>query len=214
MKRIAVLFLLGVVLISGCATVDCKEEYIEPASVLFKKNSVIINKPKAEVWKQLIPGLGSTFFVINNIDKESGLINISYKGDPERLLDCGDIKKEFKNIRGTQKFDFPAAKDFQRYLTVRNGYTFNVERKMDLEGRMNIIVQELTPQSTKVTVNAKYVVTKDVKFYFAGRLEGRDLDTINFNSGQQGCFEAGTTCQSNGVFEQEVLSVLLNIKKQ
>ena len=54
-------------------------------------NTITVNKSKEEVWKELIPQIGKNFFVINNLDKESGIINISYSGDPERYIDCGEI---------------------------------------------------------------------------------------------------------------------------
>ena len=68
MKRIFILAVI-VTLIGGCAG---KVEYIQPTNTYKANNSVTVNKPRADVWKQIIPALGSSFFVINNIDKESG----------------------------------------------------------------------------------------------------------------------------------------------
>ena len=75
-KIIAVLILT---ILAGCAG---KFEYTRPTSLPTLNNSVVINKSKDEVWKQIIPMLGKQFFVINNLDKDSGIINISYSGDP------------------------------------------------------------------------------------------------------------------------------------
>src|SRR5262245_57370267 len=72
----------------GCAS---RFEYIKPPSQVATPNFKMIEKPREEVWNAAIPALGKQFFVINNLDKDSGLINLSYAGDPEQYIECGRI---------------------------------------------------------------------------------------------------------------------------
>jgi len=96
-------------LLVGCAG-DFK--YTRPASKPTLSNSVLVKKSKDEVWKEIVPALGRKFFVINNLDRDSGIINISYTGDPERYVDCGRICSYVKNLRGERVYDFPASKGY------------------------------------------------------------------------------------------------------
>ena len=206
--RILILLLCAMVFSVGCSS---EYEYKPPTTRPVLNNSITVNKSKDDVWKEIVPALGKTFFVINNLDKESGLINISYGGDPEKYIDCGHIHSYVKNLAGARTYDFPASKAYQRYEVMGNEGLGQIIRKMDLEGRMNIIIEEVNANQTKVTANTRYVVTKivDVTAIGTGYVTKHN-DTITFNSGQRGTFPQGTFCQCNGNFEQEVLSLLLS----
>ena len=159
----------------------------------------------------MIPALGKQFFIINNLDKESGLINISYSGDPETYVDCGRIKSYVKNARGERTYDFPSARAYQAYEVMDTeggtGY-WQVERKVQLEGRMNLILQEIDAGSTNITANTKYIVTRT--FSTQGP-NGRDsgTDSVSFNSGQSATLPgAKTECRATGKFERDVLDLV------
>lgn len=158
--------------------------------------------------------LGRKFFVINNLDKDSGIINISYSGDPEKYIDCGWINSYVKNARGERTYNFPASRAFQEYEVMdmeKGAGLLFVSRKMNLEGRMNIIVEEISETQSRVTANTKYILTKTISVReVLNKLVGTSTDTISFNSGQEGIFpgSGGTTCQATGKLEDEVLSLL------
>jgi len=183
--------------------------YTPPKTSVTPKNSITVDKSKEEVWKEIVPALGKTFFVINNLDKESGFINISYSGDPEKYVDCGKIHSYVSNLAGTRTYDFPASKAYQQYEELNNAGLFSIVRTMELEGRMNIIIEELETNKTRVTVNTKYILTRKADITNPQGTQSRLNDTVNFNSGQQVNFPQGTVCQCNGNFEEEVLSLLL-----
>ena len=97
----------------------------------------------------------------------------------------------------------------------QSGGLFFIDRKMNLEGRMNLIIEEIAPNKTLVTANMKYVLTKSSTVRNVQNASSSFSDTISFNSNQGDRFPAsgsrvGTFCQANGKFEQEVLSLLLN----
>jgi len=206
-KVIVTVALVLVCLISGCVT--GKVDFAKPTEQGAIQNSVVINKSKDRVWKEMVPALGREFFVINNLDKESGLINLSYTGDPEKYIDCGRIISTVKNARGERTYDFPGSKAYQEYELNHQGQLFFVARKMNLEGRMNIVIQEIAPNQSQITVNTRYVLSKDMTIAdVLGHRQNR-TDTISFNTGQKATSPGGKTdCQCNGEFEKTVLGIL------
>lgn len=205
MKKIAITLFVSIVL-AGCAG---KMDYIPPQPVGTTKNTITINQPKDMVWKKIIPSLGASFFVINNIDKDSGFINISYSGDPEKYVDCGTIDSFVKNARGERHYVFPASIGYKEYETLINGQLVFYKRKMNLEGRVNIVVQEVTEQQTLVSVNTKYIVTKDIYMSNPQNQSQHLNDNISFNTNGSGMFPNGrTNCYSTGELEKEILSAI------
>ncbi|MEW6263352.1 MAG: hypothetical protein AB1641_09755 [Thermodesulfobacteriota bacterium] len=214
MKKLLYVLLTSFILV-GCVTGS--HYYQPPLPVTELDNSIIIDKNKEELWKQIIPSLASTFFVINNIDKSSGLINISYNGNPEKYIDCGRLHFEI-NTPGKQIFDFPGASAYQRYMVSPGpGQLFHMERKLDLEGRINIVVQEIASNRTKLIINTRYIVKKKNHISNVnGQLIQILEDSISFNSGQREKFGHGveTTCTPNGELEKQIISILTGLQKQ
>lgn len=205
MKKYIIASSIGL-LLSGCAG---KVDYTQPTNTYKTNNSVMVNMPRSEVWKNMIPSLGGSFFVINNLDKDSGFINISYSGDPEKYIDCGVIDSYVMNARGERNYNFPAASTYQEYETMENGNLLFIKRKMNLEGRANIIVQEMSPDSTLVTVNTRYVVTKDIALSNPQGQSHHMNDSISFNTNGSASFPQQTTCYATGALEKELLSSLV-----
>lgn len=174
---------------------------------------IVINKPRDSVWNAAVPQLGKRFFVINNLDKASGLINISYSGDPEKYVDCGRIVSFVKNARGERTYDFPGARAQQHYEVMTGNGLFFHDRRVQLEGRVNLIFEELGPSSTRVTASTRYVVqrTQTVR-----NVEGRTqtgTHSVSFNTGGEASFPAvadgrATECAATGEIEREILSIL------
>lgn len=191
--------------LAGCVS---PVKYEAPALPSAKEsNRLTVSRPRAEVWKTAIPAIAQRFFVINNIDQSSGLINVSYGGDPERYVDCGVITVE-DPIRGIIKF--PAAKEQQRFSYGAGLVLLNVNRTMKLEGRVNLIFEE-RGSSTLITANTRYVLTRDMD---ATHQDGRSFgktSTVAFNSGQSGTFSAQTSdgqpfiCHPTGRLEADLL---------
>jgi len=192
-----------------------KTDYIRPSSQPPLSNSILLNKSKDDAWKEIVPALGKNFYVINNIDKSSGLINISYTGDPETYIDCGRGSSYVKNLKGERTYEFPAARANQVYEVMEGGVLYFIDRKVNLEGRMNLIFEELGPLQTKITANTRYVVTRTSTFQQAGTAgTATRSDSIAFNTGQQASFPRSSSqhtveCQANGKFESDVLNLFM-----
>lgn len=195
-------------LIAGCAG---KIDYIRPASSTKTDNTKVVNKSRQAVWDAAVPQLGKEFFVINNLDKSSGLINISYSGDPEKYIDCGRIVSYVKNARGERTYDFAASKQQMTYEVMTSNLFF-LNRQMNLEGRVNLIFEELGPEQTRVSANTRYVVRRDLTVRDVQERSQSRNDSVSFNTNTSASFAAGnnagdaTTCQPTGVLEREILS--------
>jgi uncharacterized membrane protein len=64
--------------LSGCTA--GKFDYVRPTSHASNPNLKIVERSRDSVWDASVPELGKRFFVINNLDKSSGFINVSYTG--------------------------------------------------------------------------------------------------------------------------------------
>lgn len=217
LRKPTILVLALHLVLTACVT--GKVNYTKPSFAPTLNNSIAINKSKEDLWKEIVPALGKNFFVINNLDKASGLINISYTGDPETYIDCGRAVSTVENLRGERTYDFPAAKAKQVYEIAERSLLFWIDRKMHLEGRMNLVMEELSTSQTRITVSTRYVVTRTntIQQYGVG-VPYTSTDSAAFNSGQTGTFPPGTAftmeCQPTGKFESDVLSLLTGSKPQ
>ena len=193
-----------------------KVDYIRPtAKVEPASNVKTLQRARDAVWSASVPELGKQFFVINNLDKSSGLMNISYTGDPERYIDCGRITSYVQNARGERTYDFAGAKAQQTYEVLNVGVgLFSIDRRMSLEGRVNLIFEEVGPNATRVTANTRYVVSRTQTIRSAtNNFPQTANDSISFNSGTGAFFPANSQgqsaeCVSTGALERELLEAI------
>ena len=202
---------LAAMLLTACAG---KIDYIRPtATVAPGSNSKVIDKPREAVWSAAVPELGKRFFVINNLDKSSGLINISYTGDPEKYVDCGRIISFVKNARGERTYNFAGSSAQQSYEILESGGLFFIDRRMSLEGRVNLIFEEVSANQTRITANTRYVVQRVRAIRAAANNASQTLtDSVSFNSGSSANFAGqesqAAQCAATGNLEQEILNAL------
>ncbi len=208
MKSIKILMTLSCLLICGC--VSGQFQYTQPLKpVISQPNFVVLEKPKDIVWKELIPAVGKAFWVINNLDKASGLINISYQGDPLLYVDCGSMKSFVNHAGVPRKYEFLGSSSDTFFETVEHGSILTVRRKLSLEGRVNLILEELTPGQTKITASSKYILSKTSILNPSGGTQYTEHDTISFNSNQGSVFsKGGTICYANGKLEASLLQMV------
>src|SRR3546814_13771527 len=76
----------AILLTAGCAA-QADLNYRKPTQPSLT-NSRTVNAGFEETWYRLVRNLSSEFFVINNIEKASRIINVSFQTDaPERYVD-------------------------------------------------------------------------------------------------------------------------------
>ncbi len=205
-------------IVVGCAG---KVDYMRPASkVAPSANVKVVERSRDAVWNGSIPELGKRFFIINNLEKSSGLMNVSYTGDPERYIDCGTITSYVKNARGERTYNFSGAKAQQSYEIMSSNEMrmalYTIDRRMNLEGRVNLIFEEIGPTTTRVTANTRYVVTRTqiaLSSLDNNSIPRTTSDTLSFNSGTGASFPtnaqgSAAECVSTGILEGELLSAI------
>lgn len=190
----------------GCASGNFT--YIPSNQPAFVKNSIDVDKSKDSTWNQLIAGLSSGFFVINNMDRESGFLNLSYAGDPEKYVDGGELNYTMSNLRGERTYRFPASRASAQYEAMVGSNLCGFLRQLDLDGRINILLSELAPSRTRITVNIRYILTLKVTGQsVTGQIVAPYQETFSFNSGQSTKSNAGTEYRSKGILEQTILEI-------
>jgi hypothetical protein len=138
MKFICRFFPVTLLVFAGCMT----SSYVAPdTSVIPSENySRVIDKPFDQTWSALMQFAGSAYFDIQQFEKQSGLLILSFVGSiPGEFITGGHFKTE-----GVWYFNG----DFVDFcVKYRGGY---------LEDRVNVIVSPVDSNRTRVTVRAHY----------------------------------------------------------
>jgi hypothetical protein len=84
------------IFITGCATQGVSTyKYTDNAPIQIN-NELVVSKPQSQVWDILVKELSKSFYVINNIDKESRIINVSFSSNaPSEYVDCGKTHRTY-----------------------------------------------------------------------------------------------------------------------
>ena len=112
------------------------------------QNEAVINKPFSQVWDELVKGLAKSFYVINNIEKASRLINVSFSTEsPQSYVNCGKSIRTYErdNERANYEYEIAASSTYKLAAGRVGQYgqyigTLHVHRSTSLEGRVNVYV--------------------------------------------------------------------------
>ena len=131
------------------------------------KNSVITNKNFDETWTSLIDFVNDSFFMIENLDKDSGLLTLSFGSKKAKnFIDCGYFEYTL----------FFTGEEFKgSYIEYAKSGLLAV-----LEAKMNINLQKIDNKSTKISINTNYTFsTQHALGYYDPKLN----QTYSFESG-------------------------------
>jgi hypothetical protein len=141
MKRLLASLLAGL-LLAGCGVTT--PDYTAPqSSASMDKTTVTLDESYDQAWEQLINFTSSRFFAIDNYEKDSGLMTLSFSSEPGRFINCGQISTD-----GPPSYEG----DYVQWFSERPA-------TLDLDGRMNLNVREVAQDQTEIDVNVRYVVT-------------------------------------------------------
>lgn len=184
--------------------------YTPPSPRPIGPNIAFVARSRDSVWHALVPELARTFFVINNLDQGSGFVNVSYSGDPEQFVDCGRLVSRVGDINSNRSYEFPAARARVELEVFRSGSIHHTVRTMQLEGRANIVLEAISPDSTRVSVSVHYELTRTVTSVEVGEYSPPQVSVGSFNSDGMTAF-TGTagdvTCRPNGALETRLLAM-------
>lgn len=152
--------------VASCATPGTSgRQYRVPIGAELVTNEAVVRLPFSDTWDLLIGQLAKSFFVINNVDKASRIINVSFSTDkPEEYIDCGTSERTFQYANESQTYTYPVAGSNSFKAAGKWGAYGNLpsiaylDRKTSLEGRINVYVAP-KDNDTVVTVNTRYIFT-------------------------------------------------------
>lgn len=222
--------LITIFIVTSCATTsDSSLNYLTPNSITIQ-NEKIIDKEFNELWDNLVGDLSKTFYVINNIDKQSRLLNVSFRvtNNISDYVDCGVSERKFSLASKVENTSYKVADpssyfyEFPTQTSLPNTQYAEIFRIPSLEGRANIYVAP-SDKGTKVSINTRY--TWSIRHEYTPYLymplydshrksseRKRDdaiIEPVSFNTNQTSMESpGGVVCSSTGKFENDILDLI------
>lgn len=197
-------------LLSACAS--STYTYTPPQATEVQTERML-DMPFEKAWDDYVAELSKSFFVINNISKDSRIINISFGTDsPSGYVDCGHTMREtVAPSIGKKTYNYETA-DSSSYLLAVPGTVVvsQANRKCSLDGRVNIYMAP-RDDKTLLRVNVRYVWSNDFSIYQPNAIPYKDRRTISFNSREVGSGsgqDAEMKCYSTGHLEETLLNLI------
>jgi len=214
---------------AGCFSVVTQNSYAPPI-LPPPPNEMVVAESFDRVWDRLVGELAKSFYVINNVEKVSRIINVSFSSDsPRAFADCGQRTRVSGVGKRVEEHVYNVADSNSYTLTQKWGVYNNlpsvsrVTRRARLEGRANIYVAP-RDSGTVVSVNARFTLsvaaTGVTEFYNAfGQIQStQPIDeapsSVTFDTRQAGSADWGKagvpspiTCMSTGHLEGSILAM-------
>lgn len=204
------LWVFGVVALGflpGCI-VSGTTQYVPPTDTGSIDNVAIVERPKEDVWAQLVSRLSENFFEIQTMDETSGLVSLGYDGHPLGCVDCGVETYEVTDpFGGTREATVRKAQGHQFFEQECGGVIYNVTEEMDLTCVINVLVQEMAPGKTRVSVNAQYTLDQAVRSEDPSHRSTYYRDQTVFTTHEAGRL-GRLRCRATGELEGKVLQML------
>ena len=200
-------FLVMTILLSSCAVekerlTENIGKYVPPnIDEINFTNSIIINKNFDETWSSVIDFVKDSFFKIENLEKDSGLLTLSFGSkEAEKFIDCGDFEYTL----------FFTGEEFKgSYIDYAKSGLLAV-----LEAKMNINIEKIDNQSTKISLNTNYTYsTQHALGYYDPKLnqtysfESGGYQTIDVINPIKGSIPT-RTCKSTNFAEKAIFNLL------
>jgi hypothetical protein len=181
-----------------------------------ESTTVILRDPFEAAWSKPVRAVGGSFFVMNNIVKNSKIINLSYSGDPEKYVDCGHVAVNVNEPISTTTYRFPGARRHVEFRSARGFRTSFVNRQMSLEGRINILFEGLEKNETGVKVVVRYLLTRTGTEAVPDHLKNSSSTLplppliFSFTTGGSDSTTGETTftCRPTGAMEKALIDIL------
>jgi len=205
---LAVRIALVAAALAGCAG---RLDYTAPAPGAVV-TSRTVDRPLEAAWTALVAGLERRRFSLDVVDRAAGRVDLAYRGDPEPYVDCGTIVSSVRTLRGERRYEFPAARAAQVYEVMSGRDVYAVDRRLRLDGRMDVRLEAVGPATTRATARGRYVVsrTQYVRRGEHGLVESFSHTTVFDSRGMGELAGPGpvVTCRPTGRFEADVLDAL------
>ena len=212
-KSTFILAIMCVLATAGCASSTYK--YTLPNNDSQVETERLIPMPFNEFWDVYVAELSKTFFVINNIAKESRIINVSFSTNtPSEYIDCGYSNRTFNHyLTGEKSFDYKFAdtSHYQEEIEDTN-LIRTIIRITSLNGRINIFMAPKGDQ-TLLRANALYnwSVNLSSRQMSAGPLVYQGKIALALSSRKSGEREyqgEKIQCRAKGTLEKSLLELV------
>ena len=159
-KRLCILLSLLAFTATGCAS-QTSLSYLDPTPQE-AANTQIFGADINKVWDAAIKSIGEQFFVLDNIEKDSKIITLSFSVDnPEEYIDCGLLTYDNSGgMSGNGQTSFAGAAKYATFL--RSDGTPHpklFERRTKLEGKVNIIFSTEGKNKTRAIINSHDIMS-------------------------------------------------------
>ena len=165
MNVIALLLLPSFFSLTACAPLwESSLQYNDPIQGETIVAERVIAKPFNGTWSTLVGNLAKSPFVIKDLDKASGFIDLAFSTDePQSYLDCGRAKRKYLLEQESRTYEYAVAGSAEYKSVGFNEYGIlkvaNIVRRASLEGRASIYVDPRGAKETALTINIHYVWT-------------------------------------------------------
>lgn len=209
-------FSITAIVLAFCVSCATGKYQINPPKERLNVNYTVVEKDMGSVWQAAIPRLGKHFYVINNMDKSSGFMNLSFSTDPAGYVDCGVLESTVKYGGKPRSYSVDLSKSTNFYEIADGGHLVKFDRKLRLEGKINLIFESLDKNKTKVTANTNYTVSRTVATV-SSQLDGnfnpihtQYADNTGFTTNTKGYFPTGgqSYCVSTGELERNLIELI------
>ncbi|MBY8976666.1 hypothetical protein KHP62_12655 [Rhodobacteraceae bacterium NNCM2] len=157
--------------------------YAPPAPNQDLDNQRVVAASYDATWTGLIDHVSRTNFTIDQFEKQSGLLTMSFgEADISRYVDCGTWTKD----------------------GVTTPYAARTDQGLGLNGRINVRVQERGPEATDVRVDALYILRN--KQGDVWKFTTNERATVNLDGTQASGTVPTRTCQSTREAERLILN--------
>lgn len=212
MKKSVKIILSTVLVLLFTACAQSTMNYTPPSN--FNSNNIqttkVINKDYNKAWDELVNKLSENSFVINNMSKESGFINLDFSiTNPTKYVDCGRWNGHFKNLSGEANYNFSGVES-SRYTNMAGTSMVNVESRKTLSGKINILLQKIEPMKQTYKINVKYVLSgiDTGHVVYPSQIVHQNW-TVGFSSKERGRNSIGQIeCQTTGMLEADLLNFI------
>ena len=184
--------------------------YTPPNAPAPTGSTLLLAKRPDEVWQWVVSTAHRVGFIVERLDNAGGVIELSYRGNPEPYVDCGRVVSQVSNLRGKRTYRFPAAASFVEYEFMTGQEIVVIDRSMQLESQVSVRIAARGPNETHVWTRARYLLKR---ILVVRDTEGRSRTTtqaVQFDSGQSAAFAGAVTCVATGRLEQAALPVFLS----
>ena len=191
MKKLISVFSLF--LVFSCATVGPTGTYVEPFGKYSESYSYDVNAGFDEAWSALIDYSSTAFFGIDNFEKDSVLLTLSFGvEDPNQYIDCGTI---LVMNGGNVTFDGSYVNYARTYNSAER-----IHNSAEFSGLMNISVREIDENTSNIRVNTRYIFTTTAEYYDPTLNIFRPTPSVifSFDSGSSDTEGASTYIEGTG----------------